>query len=319
MSDPTLDLLARLADGEWHGGPALSDALAVSRAAVWKQIEALRATGLPVESDPNRGYRLERPVELLDRGTLRARLPRGIDVRVQSRCASTNTELAGAGFAHRRAIVAEWQSAGRGRRGRSWISPPGAAITLSFGYRFRMGLPRMGALSLVAGIACADALEGEGVQGIGLKWPNDLILNQAKLGGLLVELQGAGDGPCNVVVGVGVNAWLPGATRDSLDQPSADLGGPGSGAAPRNRIAAALIVKLDEHFARFESNGFETFRRRWEDLDVLRGRSISVVGGDGSALEGIGDGVSETGELGVRTGTGRVEFGAGEVRIRDWR
>lgn len=316
MTDPVLDLLARLADGEWHGGPALSAALDVSRAAVWKQVEAIRSNGLPVESDAQRGYRLAQPIELLNRNVLQARLGDGMDVRVLPRCDSTNHELAGAGFAHRRVVLAEWQSAGRGRRGRSWISPPAAAITLSFGYRFRMGLPRMGALSLVAGIACADALEREGVSGVGLKWPNDLVLDRAKLGGLLVELQGAGDGPCNVVVGVGINAWLPSEAADSLDQRWIDLGGMGPGPVPRNRIAAALINRLDQSLARFEADGFEPFRRRWDELDILCSRPVSVIGGDGSVVEGIADGISNRGELRVRTGAEIVEFGAGEVSVR---
>ncbi|HKL53539.1 MAG TPA: biotin--[acetyl-CoA-carboxylase] ligase [Wenzhouxiangellaceae bacterium] len=321
MNDPALQLLARLADGRWHGGPALSDVLGVSRAAVWKQVEVLRGTGLEIRSDSGRGYRLARPVELLCAERIRAALPAGITVEVLERSASTNAELAGPGFAHRRAVLAEWQQAGRGRRGRHWIAPPGGGLALSFGIRFEVGLPRLGPLSLVAGLACTEALERIGVAGPGLKWPNDLIVDGAKLGGLLVELQGSVDGPCNVVIGVGINAWLPDALRSAIDQPTADLAGLGVDPQQRNALAAGLIEALDRACERFQRDGFAPFADAWAERDVLFGRAVDVHDADGSVRRGTADGVSERGGLWLRTDDSRTnesrqELVAGEVSLR---
>jgi BirA family biotin operon repressor/biotin-[acetyl-CoA-carboxylase] ligase len=321
MNDPALHLLARLADGRWHGGPALSEALGVSRAAVWKQVEVLREAGLEIRSDAGRGYRLDRPIELLSAERIRAALPDGITVEVLERSGSTNAELGGAAFAHRRAVLAEWQQAGRGRRGRRWIAPPGGGIALSYGFRFEVGLPRLGPLSLVAGLACASALQRIGAADPGLKWPNDLVVDGAKLGGLLVELQGSVDGPCNVVIGVGINAWLPDALRSAIDQPTTDLAELGADPRQRNPVAAALIEALDRACARFQRDGFAPFAEAWAERDVLFGRAVDVHDADGSIRQGIADGVSERGGLWLRTddprrGEAREELVAGEVSLR---
>ncbi|MBY6203939.1 biotin--[acetyl-CoA-carboxylase] ligase [Halomonas denitrificans] len=326
MTDTALDLLERLGDADWHAGPSLSAALGVSRTAVWKQVEALREAGLPIESDTQRGYRLGRRIERLDARTIRSQLDSSIDsavdsaidIRVLGRCDSTNAELAGEGFAHRRAVLAEWQQAGRGRRGRTWTAPPGTSIALSFGYRFDVGLPRLGALSLVAGVAAARALAGLGAEGIGLKWPNDLVADGRKLGGLLVELHGVVDGPCDVVVGIGVNVWMPPVAARTIDQPWIDLCAIGPGPDRRNRIASALIESLDAACARLQAEGFGAMESEWSELDVLRGRAVRVERGDGTSIDGIVDGISERGGLWVRAGNDaqRLEFSAGEVSLR---
>lgn len=320
MTDTALDLLERLGDADWHTGPSLSAALGVSRTAVWKQVETLREAGLPIESDSHRGYRLERRIERLDAPAIRRGLDPAIDVQVLERCDSTNAALAGDGFAHRRAVLAEWQGAGRGRRGRSWTAPPGTSIALSFGYRFDVGLPRLGALSLVAGVAAARALTGLGVPGIGLKWPNDLVADGRKLGGLLVELQGVVDGPCDVVVGLGVNVWMPPGAARAIDQPWIDLCTLGTGPERRNRVASALIEALDGACARLQNEGFGALKAEWSDLDVLQGRAVRVERGDGTSIDGVADGISERGGLWVRVAGGagmqRQEFSAGEVSLR---
>ncbi len=320
MTDTALDLLERLGDADWHTGPSLSAALGVSRTAVWKQVETLRDAGLPIESDSHRGYRLERRIERLDAPAIRSGLDPAIGVQVLGRCDSTNAELAGDGFAHRCAVLAEWQGAGRGRRGRSWTAPPGTSIALSFAYRFDVGLPRLGALSLVAGVAAARALAGLGVPGIGLKWPNDLVAEGRKLGGLLVELQGVVDGPCDVVIGLGVNVWMPPGAARTIDQPWIDLCALGTGPERRNRVASALIGSLDGACARLQAEGFGALKGEWSDLDVLQGRAVRIERGDGTSIDGVADGISERGGLWVRvadgSGTQRQEFSAGEVSLR---
>jgi BirA family biotin operon repressor/biotin-[acetyl-CoA-carboxylase] ligase len=314
-ADPALSLLAALADGQWHGGPGLSEALGVSRAAIWKQVEVLRAAGVEVRSDPREGYRLDRPIAMLDARRIAASVSEDIEVRVLERCASTNLEVSGSGFAHRWAVLAEWQQAGRGRRGRDWLAPPGGSLALSFAYRFGVGLPRLGPLSLVAGLACAEVLHHAGVRGVGLKWPNDLLVDGRKLAGLLVELQGSVDGPCNVVIGIGLNAWLSERAQAAIDQAVTDLVSAGVEATRRNDIASALISALDRACDRFQRDGFAPFRDAWARFDRLEGRAVDVHGTDGLRT-GIAAGVSDRGGLWLLTERGREELVAGEVSLR---
>lgn len=315
INDPALSLLASLADGDWHRGPALSDALGVSRAAVWKQIETLRGAGLAIRSDARKGYRLARPIAMLDAERIASSLADGIELRFLERSPSTNSELSGDGFRHRCAVIAEWQQAGRGRRGRGWLATPGGSLALSYGYRFDVGLPHLGPLSLVAGLACAEALESLGVRGVGLKWPNDLLIDDRKLGGLLVELQGSVDGPCHVVIGVGLNAWLPEALRAAIDQPAVDLVSAGIEPVHRNEIAAGLITALDRACDRFQRDGFASFRDRWTRFDRLEGRAVDVHEAAG-LRSGVAAGVSDRGGLWLATESGREELVAGEVSLR---
>jgi BirA family biotin operon repressor/biotin-[acetyl-CoA-carboxylase] ligase len=314
-NDPALDLLARLADGGWHRGPVLSNALGVSRAAVWKQILLLRDAGLAIDSDRQRGYRLGRPIAMLSARRIASMLSGDIDLTVLQRTPSTSEALSGDGFAHRRAVLAEWQLAGRGRRGRTWSAPPGGSLALSFAYCFDAGLPELGPLSLVAGVACADALDSCGVRDLGLKWPNDLIVDHAKLGGLLVELQGGVDGPCRVVIGVGINAWLAEAARAAIDQPVTDLVAAGLEATQRNEVAAALIVALDHACDRFQREGFAPFRAGWDRYDLLKGREVTIHE-DRRTRTAVAEGVSDRGGLWVETGGERQELTAGEVTLR---
>lgn len=293
----------------------MSGALGVSRAAIWKQVDRLRAAGLAIESDPARGYRLGRALAMLSADAIRTGVPVGVRVDVLNRSPSTNGELTGSRFVHRRAVLAEWQRAGRGRRGRRWLAPPGGGLALSLGFRFEVGLPRLGPLSLIAGLACADALSGQGVRGLGLKWPNDLVVDGRKLGGLLVELQGSVDGPCSVVTGIGVNAWLPEAARSAIEQPVVDLAELGVDPVRRNEVAAALIASLDAACERFQRDGFAPFADGWAALDALIGREVDVEDA-GGVRSGVADGVSDRGGLWLRTDAGREELSAGEVSLR---
>lgn len=314
-TDPALSLLAALADGQWQRGPALSEVLGVSRAAVWKQVEALRAAGVEVQSDARKGYRLARPIAMLESRRIAASVAADIELRVLERCASTNVEVSGNGFVHRCAVLAEWQQAGRGRRGRGWVAPPGGSLALSFAYRFDVGLPRLGPLSLVAGVACAEVLHSAGVQDVGLKWPNDVLVNGRKLAGLLVELQGSVDGPCNVVIGIGLNVCLSERAQAAIDQAVTDLVSAGFEATRRNDIASALISAFDRACDRFQREGFAPFRDAWARFDRLEGRAVDVHGSDGLRT-GLAAGVSDRGGLWVWTERGREELVAGEVSLR---
>lgn len=319
------DLLLRLA-----AGPATGEALAAddgtSRAAVWKRIRALRAAGIEVDARPGQGYALRRPPDLLDPAAIHAALPAaavaelaGLEVAWQ--LDSTNSELLRRPVPARGCVVllAERQSAGRGRRGRPWASPLAANLYLSVSRAFGGGLARLGGLSLVAGVAAAEALREQGLA-IGLKWPNDLVVADGgrlrKLGGLLVEGGGELAGHARAVVGIGLNVRMPDAAARAIDQPWTDLSQLCEPAPPRNALAAALLARLLPALATFDAEGLAPFLARYGTFDVLRGRRILVQRGDDTTA-GVALGVAEDGALRLRGDDG-AELGvhSGEVSVR---
>lgn len=316
MTPRDLEVLAVLAPGQPVSGERLAECLAVSRNAVWKHIRSLREAGLPVQGRAGSGYCLDQPLDLLDAERIRKRLSAtGIGVHVTGVTGSTNRDLQALDRPHRRAVIAEYQSAGRGRRGRHWIAPPGCGLCLSWGFRFETGLPRLGALSLVAGMAAARAVEKATGASPGLKWPNDLVLEtprRGKLGGLLVEISGAADGPCTAIVGVGINVQMP--PDMPLDQPWADLSA--AGTVDRSALAAVLVRELDASCTRFQAEGFAPFQDEWSSRDVLAGCPVQVTFATGQPGRGVADGVSARGGLWLETEDGRREISAGEVSVR---
>jgi len=206
-------LFAKLADGEFHSGETLAAELAVSRSAIWKAAGALKDLGATVHAVRNRGYRLPGTAEPLDAARMTELLseearPRVARIDTAWTLGSTNTALmerphprVGTG----EALLAEYQTAGRGRRGRTWVAPPGGAICLSFSWVFGEVPRDLGALGLVIGVCAMEALQRLGVVGVGLKWPNDLLINDRKLGGILIELRAESSGPACVVIGIGLN------------------------------------------------------------------------------------------------------------------
>lgn len=312
MTPGAFSLLRELADGRSLSGAGYAERRGLSRAAVWKQVQQLREAGLPVQARPGAGYRLAWPIEPLQIDRIAAAAPADCSVAVHDQVDSTNRWLTDR-FAHRAAVLAEFQYAGRGRRGRAWISPPACGIWLSFGYRFDCGLQRLSALSLAVGIAVAETLP----VAVRLKWPNDLTVADAKLGGVLIELRGAADGPCEAVIGVGINARLPDLpAAGNVDSPWTDLHRAGYPGLDRSRLAGTLVAALDSACAEFASVGFDAFEPRWRALDGLSGREVVVLRSTGSTLRGTADGVNRRGELRLRTGDGCVELDSGEVSVR---
>jgi BirA family biotin operon repressor/biotin-[acetyl-CoA-carboxylase] ligase len=191
--------------------------------------------------------------------------------------------------------VAEAQSAGRGRRGRPWVSPGGANLYLSVLRTFAVVPEFLQGLSLAVGVAVAKAMQSLDVQGIALKWPNDILLGGAKLGGILLETSARGRGPWRVVTGIGINVRMPADAGASIDQPWTDLAA--HGAHPgRNRLASRVLTEVILAQAQFAEAGFEIFRRDWERLDGLRDRQVELHDASGSR-QGIARGVDAGGAL----------------------
>jgi len=313
-------VLAQLDAARAVSGSELAARLGVSRAAVWKQIEQLRAAGLDIQAQAGSGYRLAAPLDLLDADAIRAGLAPATarrlgDLDVCWQIDSTSSELLRRASAarDRSVCLAERQSAGRGRRGRAWRMPLGGGLALSMLCRFDGAMAGLAGLSLVAGLAVVDALARCGVDGVGLKWPNDLVARDAKLGGILVELGGDALGPCHAVIGVGLNLRL-GETAAAIDQRVVDVAA--LGAVPsRNALAARLVESLDENIDTFAREGFAAFVRRYAQCDVLHGREIDVLRANG-VERGIAHGVDARGALRVAFADGERSVDSGEVSVR---
>ncbi|WP_462321498.1 biotin--[acetyl-CoA-carboxylase] ligase [Halochromatium sp.] len=335
-------IIRLLADGCPHSGEAIAGAIGISRAAVWKILHGLDSElGLGIESVRGQGYRLPEPMELLALDAIQARL----DAKARQRVArleildevdSTNAYLLERG---RRAVqggeietcaeseasadvdqggvcLAERQTAGRGRLGRRWVSPFGRNIYLSILWRYRLAPAQLGGLSRACGVAVARALAGLGVEGGGLKWPNDVHWQRRKLAGLLLEVAGEAQGPSLVVVGVGLNLRLRAAEAAVIDQPWVDLHELCREQVPgRNAVAAALIEHLTAALSGYAENGLASFLEDWRQLDAYQGESVTLVAGQ-QTIEGLHCGIDALGNLVLDTDDGRRTFAAGEVSLR---
>jgi BirA family biotin operon repressor/biotin-[acetyl-CoA-carboxylase] ligase len=327
MSDPVLEraLLARLAAGP-VGGDALARESGLTRAAVWKRIDALRHAGVGIDASPGRGYRLAHPVTLLDAGAIRSALPvaardqlAALDVAWTLE--STNTELLRRALPARgcAVLLAERQTGGRGRRGRRWVSPLAAHLYLSVARRFDGGLARLGGLSLVAGVAACEALHALGMPQVALKWPNDLVVADGrglrKLGGLLVEGGGEAAGAARAVVGIGINVRMPADAAAGIDQPWIDLAALSHPPPDRNQLAASVLERLLPALEGFDASGLEPFLPRYRALDALAGRAVDVHEA-GNAWRGTARGVDAHGALRVLADDGERRVHAGDVSLR---
>ena len=317
-----LELLRFLADGRFHSGRDLGAALGVSRAAVWKQLRVLEAAGVRVHAVRGRGYRLAEPLELLDREAIirfldpcsRALL-RGFELH--SDIDSTNRHLM------RRVskepvtghvCLAECQHAGRGRRGRRWISPLGRNVYLSVLWHFSQGAARLSGLSLAVAVAVLRALRETGAEGVGVKWPNDILWKRRKLAGILLEMSGESDGPCHVVVGVGLNVRMSPGCADEIDQDWVDLATIRADIS-RNQIAGVLIRHLLLALAAFEEEGLTPFRDEWLAADALAGVPV-VLQFPASHVQGVACGVDEIGSLVLEVDGTLRRYQSGEVSLR---
>jgi BirA family biotin operon repressor/biotin-[acetyl-CoA-carboxylase] ligase len=322
-----MELLRLLADGCEHSGEDLALALRVSRAAVWKQVRQLSAWQLEVEAAAGRGYRLAAPLDLLDAQALLAQLPgrardRLRQLTLADELASTNEALlAVTHLAPGRADVclAEFQTQGRGRRGRQWLAPFGSGICLSVSWCFAEAPPQLSALSLAAGVAVRRALAGLGIHGIELKWPNDVLWQGRKLGGILCELRIEAAGPAYVVIGIGINVRLPPTVRATIGETGIEVASIDEivdGDPPaRSALAAALVNQLLLALEEFELAGFQPFFAEWSAADALAARPARVERG-ATVTAGMARGIDLDGALLLEVG-GRIErFVSGEVSLR---
>jgi BirA family transcriptional regulator, biotin operon repressor / biotin---[acetyl-CoA-carboxylase] ligase len=318
----TFALLRQLADGEFHSGEVLARQHGVTRATVYNALRDVHGFGLTLYSIRGRGYRLERPLQWLDAGKVRALLGKtrsDLQIEILDHAASSNAVLmqrCAQGAASGEVLAVEWQTAGRGRMGRTWHSGLGDALTFSLLWRFNSGLAALSGLSLAVGVAMMRALHELGVPQAGLKWPNDVLLNDGKLAGILLEAQGDVLGPSAVVIGIGINLTVPEAMRERIDQAVSDLSLLGTPLPERNLVLAVSLKHLVAILRDFAENGFASLREEWESHHVFQQRPVKLLLPDGSRVVGTVLGVKDDGALRLATEQGEQVFNAGEVSLR---
>ena len=324
-------LLRQLADGQFHSGEDLAAKVGLTRARVSQVLKDAGAAGLALERVKGRGYRLLEAPDFLDTKKVQSwlvelaagrELPLPGLVEVVDQIESTSSELmrrAQRRDVHQVALAAEWQSAGRGRRGRAWTAIAGGSLTFSLGWKFEQGAGFLAGLSLAVGVAVVRALESEGFKDVALKWPNDLIHRHLKVGGILIELNGDALGPTTTVIGVGLNVRIPAAARKDIPVPVTDLASIAGRRAPpidRNRLLAALIAELATVLQQYESNGFAAFAAEWQHRHAYQGKPVRLLLPDGATVTGKVAGVDASGALVLADGPRRARFLSGEISLR---
>ncbi len=331
MSHPlTFPILRLLADGRFHSGEQIAQQFSVTRTTVWHAIQSAQQLGVQVFSVRGKGYKLPRPVKLLDEqailqaiGSERA----WFHLQLHDSLPSTNSflmQVAHPNLAHAAphatCVVAQIQTAGKGRRGRDWRSALGASLTFSLLWRFQCGAAALSGLSLAIGVGLIRALHGLGLTQAKLKWPNDVLVWQndlpTKLAGILIELQGDMDGPSAAVIGVGMNMQLTDDLKQQIDQPVCDLYQYLGSSLDANQILGSLLKHLSEVLKVFEQQGFVGLRDEWLQYHAYHQQPVKLLLPDGREHLAQVTGVGEDGILLVNTAQGEQRLAAGEISMR---
>ncbi len=281
VSALTFLALRRLADGRFHSGQDVARSLGRSRATLSEALKRAPELGLEIFSVPGRGYRLAEPIEFLDAAAIARDLASsGVSLEVRDEVDSTSSQLlarAAEGAPSGTALAAEWQSAGRGRRGRAWVASLGGSLTFSMLWRFERGAGHLAGLSLAVGVAVARGMARCGLERIQVKWPNDVVVDFRKLAGILVETSGESQGPSVAVIGMGVNYRLADRVLERIDQPVIDVAHCSAQPPTRAALLAAILAELAHALRAFEHEGFAGARDAWRSLHAYQGRAVRVL------------------------------------------
>lgn len=314
-------LIQKLVKGEFLSGQALGDELGVSRAAISKHIAALQDMGFDIFSVTGKGYRLAEPIELLSEEKIVSHIESSnivAKVEVHNVIDSTNSYLM------RRlpnqntpgqVCIAEYQSAGRGRRGRQWISPFGSHIYMSMYWSLEQGMSSAMGLSVVAALAVSDAIKTLYKTDVELKWPNDIYFKGVKLAGILIDLEGQAMEPCHCVIGIGLNINMPAKSAELVDQPWTDLSSAIGVEIDRNVLAASIISALIKRLEVHSETGINTMVAQWHEHDVYFNKAVSLITGD-KVTRGICRGINAQGALLLEVNGKVSPVYGGEVSLR---
>ncbi|MCL1125781.1 bifunctional biotin--[acetyl-CoA-carboxylase] ligase/biotin operon repressor BirA [Shewanella surugensis] len=307
-------ILMALADENFVSGEILAQLLGISRTAIANHISALEEYGVDIYSVKGKGYKLVNLVYLVDEEKLTA--------ATHNRCfyfnelGSTNAFL----LKHMDELksgdicVSEYQSAGRGRRGRTWFSPYGCHLYTSIFWSFPQGMAQAMGLSLVVACSLVKVLEAFGVSGLGVKWPNDIYLNHKKLAGVLVEMSGQTDSECNVVIGIGINMAMPNAQGDAIGQPWSDLSEL-EHKPSKTDLVIALQKQLFTDLRLFEAQGLVAFMVRWQAADLFLNQAV-ILSMASNHVSGICKGIDDKGAILLETTQGLEAYVGGEISLR---
>ena len=324
MSDLHGIILEILQDGELHTKKSFGMGLAISSDQIDEVLHELQASGLVLISSDGLGYRLSDSVELLSRTAIFDYLssvdPRpSCRLKILSVVDSTNRyarEQAANHASSGLVVLAEKQTAGRGRRGKVWVSPLASNIYMSVVWDFSGAGDTLKGLSLAIGVAVRRALLKLGVADIKLKWPNDIFVNGKKLGGILLEMIGDPSAECSVIVGIGINVLMSESSAEEIDQDWIDLQRASSVTISRNELVACLIIETFEVLGNFQRSGFSVYRSEWQAADLLKNQS-GTISKDRESVSGIVLGVDNSGSLRMQLSNGEEQrFIGGELSLR---
>lgn len=326
ISENLKRLLDLLADGYFHSGTELARVLAVSRTAVWKHLQVLAELGIEVVGVHGKGYKLQRPLQLLDVKQIQAYLDAGVAplierIEIHDVLPSTNAflmEMTQHAEISGQVCLAEYQTAGKGRRGRAWVSPFGRNVYLSILWHYPNGPAAIAGLSLAMGVAAVRALCKLGIDEVGLKWPNDVYWRGRKLAGILIEVSGESGGPCHAVIGLGLNIYLPRQQAQAIEQVWVDLQQIlGDGVIwHRNRLVALLLNEMLPIIAGFEPGILPAHVEEWREYDCMQGKDVTIFIGQ-QGFDGVVRGIDDQGLLLLEDAAGEIRaFASGEVSFR---
>ena len=329
MSNLLFKIIDVLADGKFHSGEILANQFKVSRVSIWNAISEAEQFGIEIHSVRGKGYKLTHAVELLDESSIKRAIGEQanfFNIEVMDITTSTNSVMmqrASEGLPHASCIATNIQTAGKGRRGRKWVSELGENLTFSFLWRFNQGAAMLSGLSLVVGIALIRTFKQLGINQALLKWPNDLLIFHEKaykkLAGILIELQGDMDGQSLAVIGIGINLNISKKQIKKIDQPAIDLQTIIQESMNPNNLIALIIKELARVLSEFELNGFSSLKEEWVMSHAFHEKVISLTKGDGQNVIGKVIDISDEGSLILQTNKGQQNFSSGEVVLnKDW-
>lgn len=312
-----------IADGELHSGEELGNALGISRTAIWKIINSLSHYGVTIVAVKGKGYRLSRPIEFLDEEIILSGISSSAakilnKLEIFEEIESTNQYLLEnleVADKHGNVVLAEYQSHGRGRRGSSWVSPFGSGLSLSTRWHFEQPVDSLTCLSLAVGSAVIRVLKKIGFEGVGLKWPNDIFFQNRKLGGLLIEIRGETAGPCDVVIGLGLNIAFPSDFEADISQPWIDLASIKDSVPSRNVIVAEMISEFMLLLDAYTESKAEHIIKEWQEYDCMRGKQAKLILPDEN-ITGQIVGIDNDGALLMSVNNNVRKFTAGEISLR---
>ena len=310
-------LVKILNDGEYHSGTDLGHALKISRNAVWKHINHLTDFDIDIESVRNKGYRLKKPLILLDSANIKTqpKIKTTVKLHVLGSIHSTNDYVKSLDKSLSAVLcLAEHQSAGRGRFGRQWYSPFGANIYLSYRCTVNKDASDFAGLSLVISLAVVSALKAYGIDALSVKWPNDILYQHQKLAGILIEMNAESHGLTQVTIGIGLNVNMPTVSNRNLQRSWTSLDQITQTYHDRNLVAAHIINHVLIYMERFIERGFLAFLEEWKALDYLSGKTITLSSNK-QEVKGIVAGVNEQGHLLLEQKDAIHAYSAGDTSI----